>query len=553
MEVKPKAASLAQEMDSEKHAGIASSSTGSVGEGDVMRSEEKYGTLHRTLTPRMIHVISLGSNVGSGLFIGTGKALANGGPGNMFFGYLIICIGVWANLQNITEMTIAFPTSGNYIDFADRWVDPALAFGAGLAEWLGWTAVFGAEAVFFVILVNFWAEGAVPDAALLSIFLAGCLAVFFMPNKFFGWLQYFGSIVKVILFIFIVIISLAIIGGAGPDGFPRDGSTWTELPAFKNGFGGFANAMLLAIWAIGDQVFIGVMGGEAASPRFSMAHAANLVPWRVGVFYLVSTVLVSIIVPSDDDRLLGGSGVAASPFVISVYDAGIKGIPDLINACMIIGIIAIALECIFLPSRIIRTMALQRLLPAFIAKVDEKGRPRWALAITSVVALVLTYMSLSTGGNEALNWLIGITSASFFTNWAIIGFTSFRFRAAVRAQKSAVFDQEFGWKSNFWPLAPILVLLISLMLLISVLYLSIAPIGGGGFKAYNFFSYTIGLILIGGSTIAYKLFFRTPWRDPATADLVTGRRVLSTEEIQELQEYYSRPFWRRLGTYLRLW
>ncbi|KAJ5558726.1 Amino acid/polyamine transporter I [Penicillium sp. DV-2018c] len=499
MEVKPKAASLAQEMDSEKHAGIASSSTGSVGEGDVMRSEEKYGTLHRTLTPR--------SNVGSGLFIGTGKALANGGPGNMFFGYLIICIGVWANLQNITEMTIAFPTSGNYIDFADRWVDPALAFGAGLAEWLGWTAVFGAEAVFFVILVNFWAEGAVPDAALR----------------------------------------------AGPDGFPRDGSTWTELPAFKNGFGGFANAMLLAIWAIGDQVFIGVMGGEAASPRFSMAHAANLVPWRVGVFYLVSTVLVSIIVPSDDDRLLGGSGVAASPFVISVYDAGIKGIPDLINACMIIGIIAIALECIFLPSRIIRTMALQRLLPAFIAKVDEKGRPRWALAITSVVALVLTYMSLSTGGNEALNWLIGITSASFFTNWAIIGFTSFRFRAAVRAQKSAVFDQEFGWKSNFWPLAPILVLLISLMLLISVLYLSIAPIGGGGFKAYNFFSYTIGLILIGGSTIAYKLFFRTPWRDPATADLVTGRRVLSTEEIQELQEYYSRPFWRRLGTYLRLW
>ena len=34
-------------------------------------------------------------------------------------------------------MTIAFPTSGNYIDYADRWVAPALAFGAGFAEWLG--------------------------------------------------------------------------------------------------------------------------------------------------------------------------------------------------------------------------------------------------------------------------------------------------------------------------------------------------------------------------------------------------------------------------------
>jgi amino acid transporter len=55
----------------------------------------------------------------------------------MFLGYLIVCIGVWANLQTLTEMTIAYPTSGNYIDYADRWVDPALAFGAGLAEWLG--------------------------------------------------------------------------------------------------------------------------------------------------------------------------------------------------------------------------------------------------------------------------------------------------------------------------------------------------------------------------------------------------------------------------------
>ncbi|CRL29437.1 Amino acid/polyamine transporter I [Penicillium camemberti] len=488
----------------------------SVGEGQVEADVEKYGTLHRTLTPRMIHVISLGSNVGSGLFIATGKALAEGGPGNMFLGYLVVCIGVWANLQNLTEMTIAFPTSGNYIDYADRWVDPALAFGAGVAEWLGWTSVFASEATFFVILVNYWAEGAVPDAALLF------------------------------LFIFITLISLAIIGGAGSKGYVRDGSTWTDLP-FKNGFGGFANAALLAIWAIGDQVFIGVMGGEAESPRYSMAHSANLIPWRVAVFYLVSTVLVSIIVPSNDPRLLGGSGVAASPFVIAVQDAGIKGVPDLINICMIIGVLAIALECIFLPSRILRTMALQKLLPAFIAKVDERGRPRWALTITALAAVLLTYMSLS-----VLNWLIAITSASFFTNWAIIGFTSFRFRAAVKAQRSPIFNHQYGWKSNFWPVAPVLVLVISTLLLICILYSSIKPLAGG-FTVYNFFSYTIGLFLIIFSTIAYKVIFRTPWRDPATADLVTGHRVLTTEEIRQLDAYYERPFWRRIGTYIRLW
>jgi amino acid transporter len=71
------------------------------------------------------------------LFIGTGKALANGGPANMILAFFAVCIAIWAHLRTSAEMTIAFPTSGSYIDYADRWVDPALAFGAGLAAWLG--------------------------------------------------------------------------------------------------------------------------------------------------------------------------------------------------------------------------------------------------------------------------------------------------------------------------------------------------------------------------------------------------------------------------------
>lgn len=55
----------------------------------------------------------------------------------MFLAYLMVCSGVWANLQTLGEMTVAFPTSGNYIDYAGRWVDPSLAFGAGFAEWFG--------------------------------------------------------------------------------------------------------------------------------------------------------------------------------------------------------------------------------------------------------------------------------------------------------------------------------------------------------------------------------------------------------------------------------
>ncbi|KAJ6091749.1 hypothetical protein N7467_003718 [Penicillium canescens] len=402
---------------------------------------------------------------------------------------------------------------------------------------------------------------------ILTIFLVICLAVFLVPNKYFGWVEYFGSLVKVFLFVFITLISLAIIGGAGPSGYEMEvlGPT---CQSSKTALGqGFANAALLAIWAAGDQVFIGVMGGEAESPRYSMAHSANLVPWRVGVFYLVSVILVSLIVPSDDSRLLGSSSSAASPFVIAVQTAGIKGVPDLINACMIIGITAIALESIFLPSRILRTMALQELIPSFLAKTDETGRPRWALSITATVAIILTYMSLSDFELADLHhkYIILYKLGHYC-------FTSFRFRAAVKAQKGSIFNGPYGWKSPYWTLAPTTVLVISAFLLVCVLYLSIDGVVCNhsslasnraltvvsiqtqtGFTVYSFFSYNIGLVLIIVSMILYKIILRTPWRDPAIADLVTGHRILTAHEIQELDAYYQRPMWPRVGTYLRMW
>ena len=152
---------------------------------------------------------------------------------------------------------------------------------------------------------------------------------------------------------------------------------------------------MLACWAVGDQVFIGVLAGEAKSPRMSMGHATKLVPYRVIGMYMISVVLVTFLVPSDSEDLLGGSGVTASPFVLGLTGVGIKGLPDLLNAGMICGVLAIAAESTYLASRMLRTMAHQQLIPEFFAHVDSKGRPRRALMTTSIVAIALTYMACS--------------------------------------------------------------------------------------------------------------------------------------------------------------
>lgn len=295
------------------------------------------------------------------------------------------------------------------------------------------------------------------------------------------------------------------------------------------------------------------MGGEAKSPRYSMAHATKLVPIRVSVTFMLSIAFISILVPEDDPRLFGGSDTAASPFVIALDHAGIKGLPDFLNVVIMIGIAAIAVESIYISSRILRAMAAQGLIPAFIARVDSTGRPRWAVAITVTVAVILTYMNLSATGTTVFTWLVSITSSSFFIVWFVICITSWRFRTALKAQNDQLFTEVYAYRTWAWPIPAIWLFAGSTVLLVSCIYIGLYPIGVSTPSVYYFFEYMIGVVIVLSFTIGYKIIFKTKIRDPDTADLKTGRRTLGKEEIDMLNEYYSRSTLRRFWTYIQLW
>lgn len=63
-----------------------------------------------------------------------------------------------------------------------------------------------------------------------------CLVIFLLPNTVFAWFEYVTSLIKIFLFLIIITLSLALVLGAGPNGYVHHGQTWTELPAFLNGF-----------------------------------------------------------------------------------------------------------------------------------------------------------------------------------------------------------------------------------------------------------------------------------------------------------------------------
>jgi yeast amino acid transporter len=153
----------------------------------------------------------------------------------------------------------------------------------------------------------------------------------------------------------------------------------------------------------------------------------------------------------------------------------------------------------------------------------------------------------------ALNWLVNITSSCYFFNWFIIAFTSWRFHQALKAQNDRLFSEIYAWQSTKWPLAPAWLSIVSTLIFAGCWQASIIPLGAVRASASNFFQYMLGILIILFFSLVYKLAMRTHWRDPKTADLVTGRRTLGMDEIKQLDEYYQMPKWRRFLTYAQLW
>jgi yeast amino acid transporter len=69
--------------------------------------------------------------LGTGLFIGSGTALATGGPASLVIAFILIGGVLFCTTQALGEMAVAFPVAGSFSAFSTRFIDPAWGFAMG--------------------------------------------------------------------------------------------------------------------------------------------------------------------------------------------------------------------------------------------------------------------------------------------------------------------------------------------------------------------------------------------------------------------------------------
>ncbi len=74
--------------------------------------------LARKLSSRQVQMIAIGGTIGTGLFLGTGKSLATGGPASMLIGYAIVGFIVFVTMLSLGEMAAFMPIAGSFCTYS---------------------------------------------------------------------------------------------------------------------------------------------------------------------------------------------------------------------------------------------------------------------------------------------------------------------------------------------------------------------------------------------------------------------------------------------------
>jgi amino acid transporter len=87
--------------------------------------------LQRSLKGRHLQMIAIGGSIGTGLFVGSGSALANGGPASLIIAFMLVGVMLYTTVHALGEMAVLFPVAGSFSAYSTRFLDPAWGFAMG--------------------------------------------------------------------------------------------------------------------------------------------------------------------------------------------------------------------------------------------------------------------------------------------------------------------------------------------------------------------------------------------------------------------------------------
>lgn len=407
--------------------------------------------LHRTLSTRMLNMIAIGGSIGTGIFLASGNAISQAGPGGTMVAFLITGIMVYFLMTSLAEMAAFMPSTGSFYIYAAKFVDPALGYALGWNYWYNWAITIASEIAAAALIMQFWFPHSSPFIWCATfITLVTCFNAF--SARGFGEAEYWFSFIKVTVIIIFLVAGTAILLGATD--FRAGGfHNWTLGDApFHGGVLGIFSAFMIAGFAFQGTELIGIAAGESEDPARNIPKAVKQVFWRILLFFVLSILIITLLIPYTDPNL-SRSDVELSPFTLVFKHYGISFAASMVNAVILIAILSAGNSGMYASTRMLWYLAEKGHVPSIFAHVNRRGVPVPALMATTAVAM-LAFLTSLFGSGKVYFWLISASSLSGFIAWLGISISHYRFRRAYTAQGRSL--QELPYMAKGFPYAPLI-------------------------------------------------------------------------------------------------
>jgi amino acid transporter len=249
------------------------------------------------------------------------------------------------------------------------------------------------------------------------------------------------------------------------------------------------------------------------------------------LFYIIALTFVGLLVPYTDKQLLGASSVdiTASPFVLAINNAGIKVLPSIINVVILISVMSVGNSAVYGSSRTMAALAEQGFAPKIFGYIDRAGRPLVSIIITLAIGL-LCFLAGTKQQGIVFDWFMAISALCVLFTWASICFCHIRFRRALKVQGRSTDELAFTSMVGVW--GSWFGVIINVLIIIAQFWIALFPIGGEP-NANSFFMAYISVPLVAACFIFWKLFKRTKFLRAHEIDVMTGRRELDLDLLQQ--------------------
>ncbi|KIM68247.1 hypothetical protein SCLCIDRAFT_106282 [Scleroderma citrinum Foug A] len=521
--------------------------------------------VQRRLKQRHIQMCIAGT-LGTGLFLGSGKALSGAGPVGALIAYALIGTVAYSSLCSVGEMTCHAPISGTFPHFAARWVDPALGFAVRFLSPPACRISIPVEITGAQILITYWDNNTHHVAIYTTVIACFVILINIFGVRWFGEAEFMFALIKLSMITGLILVGLIIDLGGAPN-HERLGFQYWKNPGVLAGAGlepnhigldrflGILSVLVQAAFSFQGMELVAIAASETENPRRNIAKAVRRVFYRICIFYILGVFVTGLIVPYNDPNLLHcdstvltfflATGTAAqSPYVIAMTRASIKVLPGIINAGVITSAFSAANSYLFCSSRILYGLALRGQAPVVFSRCTSSGLPIVAVCFTGVFAF-LSLMNVSAGAETVFTWLVNLSTVGGFFTWGSINLTYLFFYRGFKAQGIDRKKRLHYWNPLQASIPPGLaiwgVTWCTILILIN------------GFKV--FWTFTASLFLTSyinvpafiGLYIFWKVTRRTKFWKPEEMDFVTG---IPTPEETEGPEIPPTTFWQKVAAVL---